>query len=118
MNNETPYKVGTSKDMEVGALNPKVKKLMEEAENKSDQLDIQIVLLSRVCDVKENTLDELVTQGEARKEEHKKWCRLQKRRDRIQMVIMTFAFSILFADLYNNEGSIVHNTIRVIKAMI
>ena len=101
MNNETPYKVGTEKDMEVGALNPKVKKLMEEAENKSDQLDIQIVLLSRLCDLKEDQL-------EADTEQYGKWqeekCR-DNRKGRVNFLLSLFAIMIALL-AFTNELSL------------
>ena len=61
-------------------------------------------------------LDSIKQQGLDRASEHIKWCRLQKRRDRIQMLVMSVAFGILATDLYRNEGSVVHNAIRIIKA--
>ena len=94
-------------DLERAALNPKVRKLMDEAENKSDQLDILIALASRQCDVSEALYGEFVAH-------RAKWCNHNKRSSKFSVLAICIASVALIIDLMRPDSIVKPVLARVI----
>lgn len=96
-------------DLDKAALSPKTKALMDEAENKSDQLDILIALASRQCDVSEAHYEEFVAYKG-------KWCKHNKKSSKMSIFALAIASSALLIDLSRHgENSVLIKVAEFIR---